>query len=259
MRMRIGTANHRTFIFKDLYISNEVFCTQLSGLLSPSCDDVFYNRKFEFRQGQIVMGRETNHSTDSIFGNGNQQRVIRRVGLLNRIGHQGREVILEDKRAFIIRISYSTSALIPRTQIAIRIKSGQVFDVNLLHSPQPRAFGALRRNQNPVSGQRIELTMRRIKHLLAFLIALVLNLQGLDDRDSYCFERGYGTTPGFPSLLSVYMSISIMQFLNIFMWYFIWCANLHRKPDCLCIIFRHHRGFDRRFCILANCEYSMIF
>ena len=98
MRMWIGTAHHRAFVFKNLYILNEILCAELYSLIRPCADNVFDGALIELRQSQIMPRGETNDTANSPLVNGDKQRVVNGMGgIFGR--HQRGKVVVENKTA----------------------------------------------------------------------------------------------------------------------------------------------------------------
>ena len=56
-------------------------------------------------------------------------------------------------------------ARIARTQIAMRIISGKLICHDFFNLTLPRPIGAMRRNEHPTAGERIEATMRMVREI----------------------------------------------------------------------------------------------
>src|SRR5690348_12267527 len=76
------------------------------------------------------------------------------------IRFQGREVVLKHECLRVVGILYSASAAVPRAEIASRVVLNQLFGGRLLDRALPRSLGAMRRDQYPIPGQRIEPAVR---------------------------------------------------------------------------------------------------
>ena len=112
---------------------------QLSRLQAPGLDDGTPPGRCQFRQGQRVIGRETDHPTHAAGRRHPEQRVARIVGYRG-IGPQGRKVIVEDPRAAVIRIGLALSARVARAQMASGAGGGGVRGRRIAHRWTLRAM-----------------------------------------------------------------------------------------------------------------------
>src|SRR5215216_6308805 len=120
MRMWIGAAHHRAFVFKNLYILNEILCAELHSLVRPCADNIFDGAMIELGQSQIMTRGETDDTTNSPLVNRDKQRVVHGMsGIFGR--QQRRKVVIENKCGGIVRVSATSYPFIAWTKITGRI------------------------------------------------------------------------------------------------------------------------------------------
>ena len=111
------------------------------------------------RECQVVTGRKAKHSAHATFSIGDQQTFfIHRLS--RRIRQQRREIVLKCECGGILRILAAAGAWVPWAQIAFGIVRLWRRDRRPLYLPLPRAFRAVRRNENPFAGEWIQTTVR---------------------------------------------------------------------------------------------------
>ena len=162
VRVRVGAAHDGAFVLKDLHPA--IGMPQVGDLLCPGVDHLADIRHRHLGQGQVVAGRETNHAAGAGYRAGGKQlrlRLIRGGGARQ----QRREIVLEDVRRCVRRVLFAARPAVPRAQVASRVISGQILRRSLLHLPEPGALGAVRRDQQPLAGERIKASMRRFERL----------------------------------------------------------------------------------------------
>ena len=71
--MWIGTAHDRAFVFKNLYMLNEILCTELHSLVYPCADNVFDGALIKLGQGQVMTRSEANDAANSPLVNRDKQ------------------------------------------------------------------------------------------------------------------------------------------------------------------------------------------
>src|SRR5688572_11684044 len=151
MGMWIGTAHHRAFVFKNLYILNEIFCAELQSLVRPSADDVFNGALIELGQRKIMTRGETNDAANSPLVSGDKQRVVNSMGRMSARQQRGK-VVIENKCGGIVGVSGTSCPFISWTKITARVVWRQVFRWCLFHLAVPRTVGTMRGNEHPFTG-----------------------------------------------------------------------------------------------------------
>src|SRR5215469_9164085 len=161
--MRIAASHHLATVFEDLYMVDFRHCGELEILTDPDVNDGTNGGDIHIAQGEVMAGRETNHTAYSRFG----LRAQKSSGVavqsdLRHIQLYRCEVIVEDERRVIARIANSARSLVPWAQIAERIISKHFFFRLPLGLPSPWTLRAMRRHQHPVTRQRIKTAMGSI-------------------------------------------------------------------------------------------------
>src|SRR5919106_5273059 len=137
VRMWIGTAHHRAFVFKNLHILNKILRAELHSLVCPCADNVFDGALIELGQSQIMTRGETNDTANSPLVNGDKQRVINGMGGI--FGRQQRgKVVVENKCGGIVGVSGSSCSFISWTKITVRVIWRLVFRWCLFYLAVPR-------------------------------------------------------------------------------------------------------------------------
>jgi hypothetical protein len=165
--MRVARAHHRTAILEDLHIPDEGQRSQFFILLRPYIDDSRNCRDIHLRQRQVVARRKANDATDAAFASGVQQRRHSAAGFSvagsipagRNIRQQRREVICKHKCMFILRVDRAIRSGVAGTEVARRIVGWTLLVRRLFDLPLPWALRAMRRDQHPFTGQRIESAM----------------------------------------------------------------------------------------------------
>ena len=123
------------------------------------------------KQSQVMAGRKTDHPTGASLRFRTHEWVSAFFDLRG-ILQQSREIIGKNKRGRIFWVARSTSSFISGTKITGRIVGRQCLWWQLFHAPLPRALGAMRRDQNPITGKLIQPSMGKIQILLFNLFTL---------------------------------------------------------------------------------------
>ena len=149
MRMWVGAAHCRAFIFKDLH--PRVGFSEVGGLLLPRFNHAFQRLHAQFRQRFAVGWREADDPAGTAGALTAHKRVVAFRGVRG-IGHQSRKVIGKNKRTGVVRVFVAGDAGITRAQETVRVVRGQGLFCRRFLRPLPGALGAMRRNQNPLPG-----------------------------------------------------------------------------------------------------------
>ncbi|CCJ97409.1 hypothetical protein BN130_4011 [Cronobacter malonaticus 507] len=165
VRMRVGAAHRRAFVFKHLY--PRVGFAQLGGLRLPRIHHFFERGQRQLRQRFAVIRREANHAAGAAGALKTHQRIgaLRRV---RRIGHQRGEIVGKHIGAGVLRVFIPGDTRVAGAEKTIGIVLRQRLFRRRLLRPLPGALGAMRRNQNPLSGQRVITTVRMIHGVKLF-------------------------------------------------------------------------------------------
>ena len=97
---------------------------------------------------------------------GEQQAVLLEA-VQRRAGLERGEIVIENERAGVGRIAHAAGARVARTQVAGGVVIGLCGAASFFHLPLPGALRAVRRNQHPFAGERIEPAMgilRPVEH-----------------------------------------------------------------------------------------------
>src|SRR5688500_518041 len=151
MRMWIGTAHHRAFVFKNLDILNEILCAQLHSLVRPCADNVFDGVLIELGQSQIMTRGETNDTANSSLVRGDKQRVVNGMGGIFGREQRGK-VVIENKCGGIVGVYGTSCPFISWTKITVRVVWRQVFRCCLFNLAVPRTVGTMWGDEHPFTG-----------------------------------------------------------------------------------------------------------
>ncbi len=114
VRVRIGAPHDFALVLEDL--DPAIGLPQVGGLFGPDPDDILNRLQVHFGKGQVVPGGKANHPTGACLGFGAKERV-RRPRIRN-VREQGREIVIKDKGARVVRVAKTTRPLVPRAEIA---------------------------------------------------------------------------------------------------------------------------------------------
>ena len=149
MRVRVGAAHRCPFVFKNLH--PRVAFPEVRGLFLPRFNHVFQRFKAQFRQRFAVVWREADHPTGAAGALAAHQRIVT-LRCVRGVGHQGRKVVGKYVGTGVIRIRVAGDPGVARAQETVRIVGRQGLFCRRFLRPLPGALGAMRRNQNPLSG-----------------------------------------------------------------------------------------------------------
>ena len=149
MRVRVGAAHRCPFVFKNLH--PRVAFPEVRGLFLPRFNHVFQRFKAQFRQRFAVVWREADHPTGAAGALAAHQRIVT-LRCVRGVGHQGRKVVGKYVGTGVIRVGVAGHPGVARAQETVRIVGRQGLFCRRFLRPLPGALGAMRRNQNPLSG-----------------------------------------------------------------------------------------------------------
>ena len=159
MRMRIARAHEFAAVLEDLHVTDPRNLRERRALLGPGVHHAAQFARVHSRNGEIVAGRKAQDTANAAIGLGNEQTILFVLQWLH-FGQKRGEVVLENIRFRIFGRLPAAGALISRAKIAVGIVSDRRWRGKLLHFSLPRALRPLRRDQDPLSQERIESFVR---------------------------------------------------------------------------------------------------
>ena len=127
---------------------------QLSGLRLPHGYHALNFRLRELRQRFAVVGRKADDTADAAHALALEQR-IGVVAKRGRVGQERGKIVGEHEWLGVIGVDFAVDARVARAKVAGGVVGGLGHGVGFFLLPLPRAFGAMRRNQNPAFGQGV--------------------------------------------------------------------------------------------------------
>ena len=163
MRMRIAGAHHGAAIFENLDVIDIFQFAQLPELFYPCADDELNFVQPHSGECEIVTRRKTNHAANSRFRFGDEQPHVVDCVETERARFEvsrRRSFIVEDERGGVHGVSNSARPQVAGAKIAARIVSRLRDARKFRDFPLPGTRRAMRRDQYPLVGQRIQPAMR---------------------------------------------------------------------------------------------------
>jgi hypothetical protein len=152
VRVRVRTSHDLTLVLE--HLDPAVSPAKFKGLLSPDINhpaDVF-NR--HFRQGEVMPRREADDTALAHYILGSDQGMG--GGCSTVIVRQERgKVICENKRVLVIGIDPAPGARVARAEVTAGVVARKVYLWKGLDLSQPGPLSAMRRNQDPIAGERV--------------------------------------------------------------------------------------------------------
>src|SRR5450631_2661430 len=123
--MRIAGTHHGAAVFEDLDVVDVFQAGQFSKLFDPGADYQFDLVQRHGSEREIVTRREANHAANPGLRFGDKQaHTVDVETSVEDLRLQGGEVVLENERRWVRRISNPAGADVARAQVAIRIVGG---------------------------------------------------------------------------------------------------------------------------------------
>jgi hypothetical protein len=167
VRMRVAGAHHLAAVLEQLHVADLAARAQLGRLLRPQVDHAAHRGLAQRREGQVVPRREADHAAGARFGLGREQPLavehdggVAGGGLVGRVGLEGGEVVGEDEGARVVGVALAVGAHVPGAQVARGVVRGPLGGGGLLDLTLPRALRAVRRDEHPLAGERVEAAVR---------------------------------------------------------------------------------------------------
>ena len=159
VRVRVAGAHRGAAILEDLHRVDLVHGAERHILLAPAGDHMGDVVDGEASHRKVVAGGIADHPADTGFGAGDDQSAaVDRVMADARL--QGREVVVEDEGVGVVGIAVAVRAPVARAEVAVRVVGERRRCRRPLGLADPRPLVAVRRDQHPFAGQRVEPTMR---------------------------------------------------------------------------------------------------
>ncbi len=160
MGMRIAGAHRGAAIFKDLHVIDLRHRSQFLELLSPGADHTFDVLCRHSGKGEVVAGRKADHAAESglAFGD-NQAPVFQVQAVVANARFECGKVVVEDECARIFGINDTANPGISRTEVTRGVVLRFLLCRNPLELALPGTAGAMRRDEHPLVGERIQSAM----------------------------------------------------------------------------------------------------
>jgi len=157
--MGVARPHRRPPVLEDLDVVDEVEPAQGARLFGPYLDHATDILERHVRQGQVMARRERDDPADAALALCPQQAAPVKLRL-GRGRQEGREIVVEDESARIGRVPLAPGAFVARAKITGGVIGRPGLRLLLLHLAQPGALRPMRRDQNPLAGERVEAAVR---------------------------------------------------------------------------------------------------
>src|SRR5512133_1613922 len=164
VRVWVAGTHHGAAVLEDEDMTYPVDGTELDVLVGPGLDHLADGVLLHLAQGEVVARGEADHPADASFALDHQQPVtaLRSAG---RLRHQGGKVVVEYVGGGVRGGARAACPFVARAQVASGVVLGAPLVGYILDLPLPGACGAVRRYQDPFTGQPVEPAVRRIEHV----------------------------------------------------------------------------------------------
>src|SRR3954464_12386599 len=150
VRMWIAGAHHRAAVFEDLDVMDVRARAQFAILLGPEVHDSSDLLLRHLRQRQVMSRRKTQDAANAGLGLGDAERTLV-ISSRRNVGLEGCEIIFENVRGGVRRITQTAGPLVAGTQITTWVVGRSAIRGNFVHRALPRTLRAMRRNQEPLA------------------------------------------------------------------------------------------------------------
>src|SRR5215472_10580460 len=158
MRMRVAGAHDGATILKNLNVIDPRNIPQVEVLLNPEVDDASDFLLRHQSHGEIVSLGETYNPADSALAARKHQKVVVEV-CGRRVRAEGGKVVVENEGGFVTRVAQPAGARVSGAKVALGVVGFSRGLRDLFHLALPRTVCSLRRNQDPLTCQRIRAPM----------------------------------------------------------------------------------------------------
>ncbi len=166
VRVRVARAHHRAAVLEDLHVADPGAAGQLGVLLGPDvhhAPDRVTSISASVRswRGEKQTTRQMPRSL-SATGAG-AYRAHSRVDAYprRRVGQQRGVVVVEHEGRGVVRVAHAAGALVAGAEVARRVVGRALLGGRMLDLALPGALRAVRRDQHPLAGERVEPAVRR--------------------------------------------------------------------------------------------------
>ena len=161
--MRVRAAHDLAAVLEDLHRADVGAPAEIDRLLDPGVDHPLDVADLHLGDRQVVAGREAQDPADAGFALGDEEAVL--DPLSRSVAAQRGEIVVEHEGVRVVGVLSAVRSHIAGAEVAGRVVGGQPGRGNRLAPALPRALHAMRRNQHPFAGQRVEPAMRGVREL----------------------------------------------------------------------------------------------